>query len=164
MEKFPNIGNVILFRFRVQEQTEYGQHQGSSGNFYIFKVYSQTQGVYRFYLLFLLVFIKKTGLFRQLLMHISVLACFLCIICTSEHHLIFNIFTTITTVIANTSLVNTITVANIIANIISITVIITIDSAISTIPLPLPPSSLFYKLCPDEYEKTEDMQILVIRT
>ena len=132
---FSNIGYVILFRFRVQEQTEYGQHQGSSGNFFIFKVYSQTQGVYRFYLLFLLVFIKKTGLFRQLLMHISVLTCFLCIICTSEHHLIFNIFTTITTVIANTFLVNTITIANIIANIISITVIITIDSTITISPL-----------------------------
>ena len=63
-ENFPDTGHVILFRFRVQEQTEYGQHQGSSGNFFISKVSSPTQGVYRFYLLFLVVFIKKTGLFR----------------------------------------------------------------------------------------------------
>ena len=34
-ENVPNIGNVILFRFRVQEQTEYGQHQGPSGNSFI---------------------------------------------------------------------------------------------------------------------------------
>ena len=55
-ENFSDIGYVILFRFRVQEQTEYGQHQGSSGNFVISKVSSPTQGVYRFYLLFLVVF------------------------------------------------------------------------------------------------------------
>ena len=59
--KFSNIGYVILFRFRVQEQTEYGQHQGSSGNFFIFKVYSQTQGVIGFIFYFLSFLLRKQG-------------------------------------------------------------------------------------------------------
>ena len=50
-----------LFRFRVQEQTEYGQHQGSSGNFFIFKVYSQTQGVIGFIFYFLSFLLRKQG-------------------------------------------------------------------------------------------------------
>ena len=52
-----------------------------------------------------------------------------------EHRLIIDTFTTSTTVIANTFLVNTITVANIIANTIPITGIITIDSTITITPL-----------------------------
>ena len=64
---FSDIGYVILFRFRVQEQSEYGQHQGPSGNLFISKVYSPTQGVCRFYCLFL---VSCT--------------CFLCVICMSE--------------------------------------------------------------------------------
>ena len=68
---FSDIGYVILFRFRVQEQTECGQHQGPSGNLFISKVYSPTQGVCRFYCFFF-------GL-----LHISVLTCFLCVICMS---------------------------------------------------------------------------------
>ena len=61
-ENFSDIGYVILFRFRVQEQTEYGQHQGSSGNFFISKVYSPTQGVYRFFIFYFWSFLlRKQG-------------------------------------------------------------------------------------------------------
>ena len=60
-ENFPNIGYVILFRFRVQEQTEYGQHQGPSGNLFISKVYSLTQGVTGFIFYFLSFLLRKQG-------------------------------------------------------------------------------------------------------